>query len=161
MSTASDPSALVTPAVTRYVTQYAPEVGAALTGWHEEVWRTVDPVLLELARLRIAMLLGATEALARRTPAAVAAGLDEATIAELALWPSSPRFTARQRACLALTEQFVGDVANVQQEDIDAVLEFLTPAQCYAFTAALLALDEHQRLSLAIPRIFDTEEETT
>jgi alkylhydroperoxidase family enzyme len=139
--------------------RYAPSVTPALNGFHEEIWSAVDPVLLELARLRIAMLLGDGVEGARRSPAAAAAGLDEAKIAELALWPSSPRFSEAERACLALTEQFVGDVSNVTQGDIDAVLAHLSPGQVYAFTAALLALDEHQRLSLAVRRVFDPVEE--
>lgn len=158
MTAQCDPDAHIDPAIATYLRRYAPEVGQALDDWHEEVWRTVDPVLLELARLRIAMLLEDAEAIAWRTPAATAAGLDEPKIAELALWPSSPQYTERERACLALTEQFVGDVANVRQEAFDALLAHLTPAQCYAFTAALLALEERQRLSLAMRRTFGAEE---
>ena len=59
-------------------------VHAELTAAWEAAWDAVDPVLLELCRLRVAMLLGCAEELAARTPAAVAAGLDEDTIAVLA-----------------------------------------------------------------------------
>ena len=150
----------IAPNIAQLLDRYAPDVSGAISDFHQEIWRTVDPVLLELARLRIAMLLDDASALARRAPAQLVPGLDEAKLADLGNWPSSPRFTELERACLALTEQFVGDVANVQQEDVDAVLAHLSPAQCYSFVMALLALDEHQRLSLAMRRVFGTTEET-
>ena len=69
-----------------------PDVLEHLDDLHEAVWDAVDPVLLELCRLRIARLLGCAAEEDARTPAALAAGLDEATIADLAAWPSSSRF---------------------------------------------------------------------
>ena len=105
-----------------------PDVAAHLRAAHAAAWRVVDPVLLELCRLRIAMLLGCEAELAARTPAAVERGLDEATVAELAQWPTSPRFGPRERACLALCEQFVMDVAGVTDELAADVSAHLGPA---------------------------------
>ena len=152
-------TAPIAPNVTETLARFAPEVREAIAGFHGKVWATVDPVLLELARLRIAMLLDDRDALARRTPAAVEAGLNEAKVAAIASWPDSPLFSERERAAVAFTEQFVGDVSGVTQGDVDALLEHMDASQTYAFVTGLLALDEHQRLSLAIRRLFTTEDQ--
>ena len=72
-----------------------PDVLEHLDDLHDAVWDAVDPVLLELCRLRMARLLGCVAEEDARTRAARAAGLDEATIADLAAWPSSSRFGPR------------------------------------------------------------------
>ena len=73
-------------------------------------------------------------------------------LAALPDWPTADRFDARDRAVLALTEQFVIDVANID----DALL-----AQARAhlgdgladFLNALLVTEQRQRLSLAWERL--------
>jgi len=122
-------------------------------GLHRESWAAVDPVILELCRLRIAMLLGDQEEQARRSPGATAAGFDEAKAGELARWADSPRFSAAERACLAFAEQFVVQVSGMTEADTGAVLEHLSPAQLYGLATAILALDGHQRLRLALARV--------
>jgi alkylhydroperoxidase family enzyme len=130
-----------------------PDVADALAAAHDSVWRAVDPVLLELARLRIAMLLGCEEELATRTPSARAAGLDEATIVELANWPRSSRFGDRERACLELAEQFVIDVAGVTTAQTAAVITHLGVGGLTDFTSGLLVLEQRQRLILTWARL--------
>jgi len=117
---------------------------------HRAVWAAVDPVLVELARLRIATLLRFEAGLAVRSRQARDGGLGEDAIAELASWPTSPRFTARQRACLALAEQFVVDVNGVTDRLVDDVLDHLSPAECYAYVNALSALENLQRACLTL-----------
>lgn len=122
---------------------------------HEAAWRAVDPVLLELCRLRVATLLGCEAEQVTRTEAALAAGLEEATIAELAQWPTSPRFGSRERACLAFCEQFVIDVASMADEVALAVSAELGPAGLRNFVTALLVVEQRQRLRLAWDELFD------
>jgi alkylhydroperoxidase family enzyme len=121
-------------------------------------WRATDPVLLELCRLRIAMLLDCSAELAVRTPAAVAAGVDAETVDALPRWPTSPRFGARERACLAFCEQFVIDVANLDDELAEAVRAHLGDAGLVDFANALLVVEQRQRLRLAWERLGLTEE---
>jgi len=128
-------------------------VARSLDDVHDAVWRSVDPVLLELARLRIAMLLGCATELASRTPAAVAAGLDEAAVAELSNWPRSPRFDARQRACLEFVEQYLIDVANMSTAQTAAVADHLGHDGLTHFASAVLVLEQRQRLALTWDRI--------
>jgi alkylhydroperoxidase family enzyme len=138
-----------TAAVLDAVLAGVPDVARYLHEADTAAWDAVDPVLLELCRLRVAMLLGCQAELAARTPAAVDAGLDEATVAELSHWPTSPRFGARERACLAFTEQFVIDVANLSDDLADAVRDQLGPTGLMDFTNALLVVEQRQRLRLA------------
>ncbi len=109
-----------------------------------------DPVLLELARLRIAKLLANSVEIDQRSDPAREAGLDEAKVAELAAWPTSPRFSARERACLALTEQFVMDANGVTEEQVAAVTEHLGGPGCYAFVQAISVLETFQRACLTL-----------
>jgi alkylhydroperoxidase family enzyme len=86
------------------------------------IWSSgVSPVTLELCRIRLAMLLRAEAALAERSPAAVEAGLVEGTVAMLPDWPSDPRFSEEQAACLELTELFAIDHHAVGDEHVARV----------------------------------------
>ena len=114
--------------------------------------------MLELCRLRIAKLVGADQHAALRSPVAAAAGLDEAVIADLPAWPTSERFSEKDRACLALTEQFVIDVAGVDQPLVDAVLQHMTAGECYALVNALWALEVVQRTCMVLDVLPDPGE---
>lgn len=116
-----------------------------------DVWTSgVDPVLLELVRLRIAKLLGSTHELAARTPAATAAGLDEAKIAELAQWPTSPRYTARERMVLSFCESYVIDAHSVTDAQCARLQEQYAPQDLAALTIAIAVFDAKARLRCAL-----------
>jgi alkylhydroperoxidase family enzyme len=130
-----------------------PDVAGELAAAEAAAWEANDPVLLDLCRLRIAMLLGCEAELAVRTPLATAAGLDEATVAELASWPTSPRFDDRSRACLAFCEQFVIDVANLDDELAFAVAGELGQEGLANLVSGILVVEQRQRLRLAWDRL--------
>jgi alkylhydroperoxidase family enzyme len=142
-----------TTAVLDAVLSDRPGVAAHLAELERAAWSAVDPVLLELCRLRIAMLLGCPDEMEARTDVAIAAGLDEAVLADLASWPTSARFGSRERACLAFCEQFVIDVAGSSDELALAVADHLGPQGLAEFTAALLVMEQRQRLRLAWERL--------
>jgi alkylhydroperoxidase family enzyme len=127
-----------------------PEAFDALAALFAAAWEDSDPVLVELARLRIATLLQNRPELTRRSSRARAAGLAESKVAELPVWPSSPQFTATERACLALAEQFVLDAGGVTDAQVAEVTEHLGGAGCYAFVESLSALETLQRACLAL-----------
>jgi alkylhydroperoxidase family enzyme len=127
-----------------------PEAVGALSGVVAAAWDDTDPVLLELARLRIATLLGYTAELARRSVRATDAGLTEAKVADLAAWPTAPIFTARERACLALAEQFVMDPNGVTDAQVAEVTTHLGAQGCYAFVEAVSVLETFQRACLTL-----------
>jgi alkylhydroperoxidase family enzyme len=130
-------------------------VHQSLEALNAAAWSVVDAVLLELCRLRIATLLGCEVEQRLRTDAALAAGLDEATVAELAAWPTSERFGPRERACLAFCEQFVIDVAGMSDELAFAVSDELGPEGFRNFVSGLLVVEQRQRLRLAWERLFE------
>lgn len=123
---------------------------APLCALHAGMWDLVDPRLFELCRLRIATLLRATNHARLRSPAASEHGVSEDLIAALPSWPTSPDFTDRDRACLALTEQFVMDVSGVDQPLVDGVLEHLTPGECYSLVNAIWTAEALQRASMVL-----------
>jgi len=131
-----------------------PDVLEPLEDLHDAAWRVADPVLLELCRLRIAFILGCEFEQELRTP--VAAGLDEATRGELPLWPTSKLFGPRERACLALCEQFVIDVASMNDDLIFAVSGQLGADELRDFVRGLLVVEQRQRLRLAWERLLDS-----
>jgi alkylhydroperoxidase family enzyme len=115
-------------------------------------WVTGDPELSELARLRIAQLLG-NDAELRRHPTA-APWISSDRIAELRRWPTSTRFSEVEQACLAFTEQFVIDVSGVTEELRASVGTCLGPTRVGGFVITLFILDYGQRAQMAIERLF-------
>lgn len=106
----------------------------------------VDPVTLELCRLRLATLVRSDADLAAREPRAVGAGLDEAQVEALPGWPSSPHFTEAQRAALAFTEQFVIDPQGFTDADAARMHEHFTPPQLATLTTAVACFDALARV---------------
>jgi alkylhydroperoxidase family enzyme len=100
------------------VVNHRPRYAAALRSVEVELWRqdVLDPVTLELCRLRIAQLLGCAAALEHRTPEAVAGGLDEAVVSVLSNWPEDDRFDPRLGTCLGYAEQVLLDAQGVSEE---------------------------------------------
>ena len=103
--------------------------------------RLVDPVILELCRLRIAQLHGARHPLSLRTPEALAAGLDEAKLAALDAWWKRPGFSDLERSCLRFAEQFVTDAKGMSDDEARPVVAALGDAGTVAFVEALAVFD--------------------
>jgi alkylhydroperoxidase family enzyme len=107
--------------------------------------RLVDPVVLELCRLRIAQLHGARHPLSLRTPAARDAGLDEAKLAALEAWWKSPGFSDLERSCLRFAEQFATDASGISDDEARPVVAGLGDAGTVAFVEALAIFDGFAR----------------
>ena len=128
----------------------APAAFAAAEDAQRLMWDRGDAMLLELARLRIAQLIGATTAHALHSTRARGAGLTDEMVADLRQWPTSPLFGERERLCLALTEQFIVDVNGITDEQVAAVVEAIGAAECHAFVSALWAFEQLQRVCLVL-----------
>jgi len=115
--------------------------------WHR---RLVEPVALELCRLRVAQLLGNASELTTRTRIAVDAGLTEDHVAQLPAWPTAPLFTDAQRACLAFAEQFVIDPQGVDTAMRDAVSRTSSEPELVALAEALAVFDGFTRFGLLL-----------
>lgn len=134
------------------VREQAPAVHDRMTRAYELAWSSKVPDILELARLRIAMMLGCEAEFATRTDGIE---VDERKVRELGAWRDSPLFTPAERACLALVEQFVVYVPGVTDEMTAAVLEHLDAKQLYSFVTALYVFDTRARLQIAVDRVFE------
>jgi alkylhydroperoxidase family enzyme len=120
-----------------------PDLYEAWRGFASLFWekRLVDPVLLELCRLRVAQLHEAAYPLSLRMREARDAGLDEARIARLAAWWREPGFSDLERACLRFAEQFVTDAKAMTDEEARPVVEGLGQAGTVAFVEGLAIFD--------------------
>ena len=128
-----------------------PELAADHARLLETLWSgSVSPVTLELCRLRMASLLRSPAALRERTPAALAAGLDEDRIERLPVWPTDPSFSGEERACLALAEKWVIDQHAVSDDELAAVVDALGAEGTVTFTTALAVWDGQHRFDKAL-----------
>jgi alkylhydroperoxidase family enzyme len=123
-----------------------PEILAALTAVHEAAWAAVDTDLLELCLVRMAMLLGADDSVRCHS-------LDNALVADLPGWPASPRFSPVERACLAFTEQYIIDVASIDDGLVADLSDAVGHDEVTSFVNALLVVEQRLRLSLAWGRL--------
>jgi alkylhydroperoxidase family enzyme len=130
----------------------SPEIYRRYLDMYRQVWcpPVADPVLLELARLRIAQLLRSDADLSLRFKPAVEAGLDEAKIAQLRQWPTSPMFTETDRAVLAFAEAFAIDAHAVNDEQCSAVTSALSRQAVAGLTMALAIFEATTRLRLGL-----------
>lgn len=123
----------------------APEVLTALAVACESVRAACDNTLLELARRRVAVLLNNEAELTAKPWGSVS----ELQAAELSSWPTSDAFDERQKAALALTEQFVVDVTGVLTGPLAASAGALG-AEVGSFVQALYLLDVGQRAGVVL-----------
>lgn len=129
-----------------------PNLAADLEAFESLLWQDpgVDPVTLELCRLRIAGLHGAHAALAARRAEARAAGLTETRIARLAQYDSDPAFSTRERACIALAELFAMDPSAIDDASFAAVRGELGEAGTVALLEALAVFDGFARFQAVL-----------
>lgn len=111
---------------------------------------SVDPIVLELCRLRMATLLGVSVASTERTPQATAAGLTEDKISLLPQWPRHDAFSTSERACLGFAEQFVLDVHGITPDQTAAVVDAVGSRGMITFTTALALWELTHRFDNAL-----------
>lgn len=131
--------------------ELAPEVLDALRSACASVRAVVDGELLEAARLRIAMLLGAEAELGARPWGDLS--LDRR--AALAQWSTADCFDPRSRDALALAEQFTIDVTGVASGPLAAAAGSLG-AQVLPYVQSLFLLDVGQRVAIVLGDLFGT-----
>jgi alkylhydroperoxidase family enzyme len=124
-----------------------PEFWSAYMALYSYVLRQADPVPVELCRLRMAKLIGSKVDLRLRYLPARRAGLGEEKIDGLALWPASPLFSDRERACLAVAEQFCIDSSAIAADDLDRLQGHLDQHELAWFAMALSRFDGFMRVA--------------
>jgi alkylhydroperoxidase family enzyme len=131
------------------IRQQAPEAYDHLRHTYGEAYRAADPMLLELARLRIALMVDP------HAPPGSSPWLSEAKVRALADWTKSDAYTPVERACLAFAEQFAFYVADVNDGLIEDLLALLDPDEVYGLVNAIYVVDTVERLRVTLARVFD------
>lgn len=127
------------------------DVSEQLRAANEAAWAATSPRLLELCRVRIAILLGCASEAEARTPGC---GVPDDVVAEIRSWPTDPRFDPLDRACLAFTEHYLLDVASIDDDTVAAVRDHLGDDGLSNFVNALLVVEQRIRLRLVWDRLF-------
>jgi alkylhydroperoxidase family enzyme len=124
-----------------------PNLFAAWRDFASLIWTRplAPPVILQLAQLRVRQMHGLPIAGARRMSEALAAGWDEARVADLDAWWKSARFDASERACLRLAEQFVLDAKGITDAEVTPARDALGDAGLVGFALALAIFDGFAR----------------
>lgn len=110
----------------------------------------IDSRILELCRLRIATILGCDGERAVRFGDAVEAGVTEADVAALPTWPSSPAFSAIERACIAYAEQYVMDPHELTDGHFATLHDHLDEPALATLSLAVAMFDALARFRLAL-----------
>jgi alkylhydroperoxidase family enzyme len=103
----------------------------------------MDPVTLELCRLRIATLVGGAADLVAPDPRA---DLDASLVDALSSWPTSPMFSDVQRAALGFAEQYTIDAHGVTDEQAAELHRFFSSTQLTTLTMAIAVFDALARM---------------
>lgn len=109
-----------------------PEACGLLTALNERVWRAADSVLLELARVRIAQLIGNPVAVRGRAPA-----------------------SAAEQDVVDFTEQFVMDVGGTTEEMRAGLTARFGADGARDLVTAIYVVEFTQRLQLVAVRLLD------
>jgi alkylhydroperoxidase family enzyme len=112
--------------------------------------RPLDPVLLELCRLRIAQLHGCEAELRVRYQPARDAGLDEEKIEALPRAATSPLYSEAERAAIAMAELFAIDPHAITDADAARVVGALGEPGTVALVEALALFDGFMRFRLTL-----------
>jgi alkylhydroperoxidase family enzyme len=129
-----------------------PEAFARFGEMYSLLWQSphVDPAVIELIRLRIAMLVGCESELAIRYQRAVDAGLDEVMVAALPRWTSDGTIDEPGRAVLRFAEQFVLDPHWITDDDFERLKRWWSPEAITTIVLATAMCDALTRFRLAL-----------
>jgi alkylhydroperoxidase family enzyme len=120
-----------------------------LDDYHKSISR-IDPVLMELCRLRVAEMVESAFDLSLRYVPARESGLSDLKIKSLPEYPTSDLFTPKERAALEFTEQWMLAFSTISDDDVSRLQTFLEPEECMYFCKALSVIDQFARVNSAL-----------
>jgi alkylhydroperoxidase family enzyme len=117
----------------------------------------IDPVVLELCRLRVAQMVESDFDQALRFKPAQEAGLSEEKINALTDYPTSELYTERERIILEFTEQWVIQSSSITDNDVARLQTVMSAEGFMYFCKALSVIDQFARANsafrLALPTV--------
>ncbi len=131
-----------------------PEATTAMAGLERVVRQsTIEPLLLELVRLRSSQLNGCAFCVDMHTKDARAMGEDEQRLHLVAVWREAPGFSPRERAALAWAESLTLLPETGAPDDAYAeVAAQFDEREQVALTLAIVAINGWNRLSVGFRR---------
>jgi alkylhydroperoxidase family enzyme len=126
-----------------------PELLACHRELYGRIWDAglVRPGLLELCRLRIAML---HECEAERAFRHADTGVSDAQVAALPEWPAADCFSDLERAALAIADKIPWQPHGVTDAEVATLRAHLSDPQVVALLLAMMLFDAHCRLRSAL-----------
>lgn len=134
------------------LSRLAPEVGAGLARLRADVGAVSPAGRSALVDLRIAQLLG--DAPVPWAGTAPGPPVDAERRGQLSQWPSSPLFSDDDRVVLGFAEQFVIDVAGIDEGLHADLRAALGPTPMFDLVVALFVLDYGRRVTMVLDRLF-------
>jgi AhpD family alkylhydroperoxidase len=111
----------------------------------------LDPVLLELVKIRASQINRCAHCLEMHNTSARALGEDQARLDLVIAWSEAGCFTAQERAALAWCEALTLLSATGAPDDVyNEVAEVFDPAQVVELTFAIVAINAWNRLNVAL-----------
>ena len=130
----------------------SPHLAAAMESLTSVAAETMSGPEVALSKVRLRQMHG------HEAAELSAAGTDPRKVDALATWWESDLFTAHERACLDLAEQFVLAVNGVSQAHIDALMPTWTEQQVYDFIMVLYVEDLSSRAQLVLGAVLGGSE---
>src|ERR1035437_8997377 len=131
--------------------QVAPAVFQAMLAFETFVHSCgLDPVLLELIKIRASQINGCAYCLDMHTKDARAQGETEQRIYALNAWRETPFFTEKERAALAWTESVTQvSTSQVPDEVYEIVRQHLDEKEIVNITTAIVAINGWNRFAVS------------
>ena len=130
--------------------RFWPEGYRSLQGLHETVKSSgIDPVLLELIKMRASQINGCAYCIDMHSQDARAAGETEQRLYALSAWRETPFFSDGERAALALTEAVtLVSETQVPQAIIDEAARHFPPESLTEIVYAIIEINAWNRLAV-------------
>jgi AhpD family alkylhydroperoxidase len=129
----------------------APEVREAMMGLERHVHETtLDPLLLELVKVRASLINGCAYCADMHTKVARSRGETEQRLYAVSLWKETPFYSERERAALAWTEAVTLVSIDHVPDDVFALArQQFTEKELVELTLAIVAINGWNRLAIA------------
>ena len=114
----------------------------------------LEPLLLELVRMRASQINGCAYCLDMHSKDARAIGETEQRLYALSAWRETPFFTGRERAALAWTEALTRlSETHAPDADYELLSEHFTPKEMVDLTVAINAINGWNRLAVGFRKM--------
>lgn len=139
--------------------EIAPEGYRAMSGLQKYVNGSgLEPLLLELVKLRASQINGCAYCIALHTREARALGETDERMHLLSAWHEAPIFTPREQAALAWAESLtLVSETRVPDEIYERVRHHFSDKELVDLSFAVVTINGWNRLSVAFRRLPDTE----